>query len=83
MIAQERLRHKTKKREFRIIFWLGVLLNISVLAWLHSSQGNAQLRGGLAHLENLAVTSLPHDDSVSAILLLAKLRAKPADWLRL
>jgi len=38
MLAQERLRHKTKKISFRIIFWLTVSLNIVFLGALHSPE---------------------------------------------
>ena len=31
MLAQQRFRHKTKKSSFQMIFWITVLLNISVL----------------------------------------------------
>lgn len=33
ILAQETLRHKSKKRAFRIVFWLLVMLNCSVLYW--------------------------------------------------
>lgn len=33
-IAQQTLRHKSKKRNFRIVFWLTVIVNCGVLAWL-------------------------------------------------
>lgn len=31
VLAQQWLRHKTKKRRFRLIFWLTVFLNISLV----------------------------------------------------
>lgn len=34
MIAQQTLRHKTKKQPFRSIYWLTIILNISGLIWL-------------------------------------------------
>ena len=43
-IAQQTLRHKSQKREFRITFWLTVMVNCGALAWLMSSQGE-QLMG--------------------------------------
>lgn len=39
-IAQQLLRHKSKKREFRRVFWLTVVLNISGLLWLYLSHAS-------------------------------------------
>jgi uncharacterized membrane protein YsdA (DUF1294 family)/cold shock CspA family protein len=33
-IAQQRLRHKTSKAEFRTVFWLTVVVNIVAMVWL-------------------------------------------------
>jgi uncharacterized membrane protein YsdA (DUF1294 family) len=38
-LAQQFLRHKSSKREFRNIFWITVAINIGGLMWLYSSQG--------------------------------------------
>ncbi|GAA0816346.1 cold shock and DUF1294 domain-containing protein [Colwellia asteriadis] len=35
-IAQQTLRHKSKKATFRFVFWLTVIINISALCWLTS-----------------------------------------------
>lgn len=32
LVAQQLLRHKTRKRSFRRVFWAGVVLNVLVLA---------------------------------------------------
>lgn len=34
LIAQQKLRHKTKKQPFRAIFWITIVVNLSILAWL-------------------------------------------------
>jgi uncharacterized membrane protein YsdA (DUF1294 family)/cold shock CspA family protein len=39
LIAQNRLRHKSRKQPFRTIFWVTVLLNIAALAWLFTPEG--------------------------------------------
>lgn len=39
-IAQQTLRHKSKKKEFRIVFWLTVVVNVAALVWLKSSYGS-------------------------------------------
>ncbi|TYK66616.1 cold shock and DUF1294 domain-containing protein [Colwellia echini] len=41
--AQQLLRHKSKKAEFRNIFWLTVIANIAALAWLMSTHGKEGL----------------------------------------
>ena len=46
MIAQQLFRHKTKKQEFRAVFWTTVLVNIAVMAWLLAPSG-AGFIGGL------------------------------------
>ena len=38
-IAQQTLRHKSQKTEFRFVFWLTVIANFCALAWLMSSSG--------------------------------------------
>jgi len=42
-IAQQTLRHKSKKRKFRSVFWLTVIVNCSALAWLFTSNGTRLL----------------------------------------
>ncbi len=37
-LAQQLLRHKSKKQPFRAIFWLSVLINIVALGWLTKQQ---------------------------------------------
>ena len=37
LAAQEHLRHKSKKVEFRTVFWFTVLLNLGAVAWLLQS----------------------------------------------
>ncbi|PCJ29976.1 MAG: cold-shock protein [Gammaproteobacteria bacterium] len=51
IIAQTRLRHKTQKTSFRIVFWLTLLLNISFLIWLHTPQGSKILHGPIYKAE--------------------------------
>jgi len=38
-IAQQTLRHKSQKREFRNVFWFTVVVNCGALAWLMSANG--------------------------------------------
>lgn len=39
LIAQETLRHKSRKTSFRAVFWITVLMNCAALAWLHTDSG--------------------------------------------
>jgi uncharacterized membrane protein YsdA (DUF1294 family)/cold shock CspA family protein len=41
-IAQQRLRHKTNKAEFRFVFWLTVIVNMVAMLWF-ATQGAAYL----------------------------------------
>ena len=41
LIAQQTLRHKSKKESFRFVFWLTVFLNCGVFLWLFTPSGAA------------------------------------------
>ena len=43
LVAQQTLRHKSKKQPFRFVFWLTVLLNCAGLFWLFTPTGAAKL----------------------------------------
>ena len=43
LVAQQTLRHKSKKQSFRFVFWLTVLLNCAGLLWLFTPTGAAKL----------------------------------------
>ncbi|WP_219822455.1 DUF1294 domain-containing protein [Shewanella insulae] len=43
MLGQQHLRHKSSKRSFRVILWLTVFINVSLLGALMSPQGQALL----------------------------------------
>jgi uncharacterized membrane protein YsdA (DUF1294 family) len=40
LVAQQKLRHKSKKESFRFVFWVTVLLNFGVFVWLFISTGS-------------------------------------------
>jgi len=51
MLAQQTLRHKSRKASFRGTFWFTVLLNCAGFAWLYTSEGRVlleQLQRGMA-----------------------------------
>ena len=41
IFAQQKLRHKSKKQEFRFVFWITVLLNVGAFSWLLTPDGMA------------------------------------------
>ncbi len=43
IVAQQWLRHKSKKAEFRFVFWVTVVFNVAALGWLLSAPGQAFL----------------------------------------
>ena len=43
LVAQQTLRHKSKKEEFRFVFWITVILNCGVFIWLFSETGSTLL----------------------------------------
>lgn len=48
LIAQQKLRHKSKKQSFRSVFWATVLLNFVAFVWLFTPTGAATLRSLVA-----------------------------------
>ena len=44
LVAQQKLRHKSKKHSFRAVFWLTVLLNGGAFVWLLTPSGGNALR---------------------------------------
>lgn len=44
LIAQQTLRHKSKKQEFRFVFWFTVVVNVAVFVWLLTASGSAVLK---------------------------------------
>jgi uncharacterized membrane protein YsdA (DUF1294 family)/cold shock CspA family protein len=44
LIAQQKLRHKSKKQTFRAVFWVTVLLNCGAFAWLFTPNGSATIQ---------------------------------------
>ena len=48
LVAQQKLRHKSKKQSFRSVFWVTVLLNCGAFAWLLTPTGAGTLRALIA-----------------------------------
>ena len=47
LVAQSRLRHKTRKPMFQLLFWISVLVNCSFLGWLLTAESGETLRAAL------------------------------------
>jgi len=52
LVAQKKLRHKTRKQPFRFIFWITVLLNCGAFIWLFSPAGSAILESFIGKNES-------------------------------
>ncbi|WP_198266587.1 DUF1294 domain-containing protein [sulfur-oxidizing endosymbiont of Gigantopelta aegis] len=50
LIAQQKLRHKSKKQPFRVVFWGTVILNLTGFIWLLTPNGNAFLQSILINI---------------------------------
>ena len=75
IIAQQRLRHKTKKVNFKVIFWLTILMNIGGFSWLHTNQGSLMLRHSMFALENLSIEHISSKKAVNIVLFLTRFRS--------
>ena len=74
IIGQQRLRHKTQKTNFRVVFIITFLLNIGLLGWLHTPGASLNLRyyGDVAG--NWAVKQFGENNGTSVLQVLIKLR---------
>lgn len=50
LVAQQSLRHKSKKAEFRSIFWITIMLNCGTLAWLFTENGAVALQSLMVNI---------------------------------
>lgn len=47
LLAQNRLRHKSRKMSFQLVFWTTVLLNCGALGWLFTAAGGKAFRSAI------------------------------------
>lgn len=52
LVAQQKLRHKSRKRSFQVVFWITVILNCSGFIWLMTPDGNTTFNALLEQLVN-------------------------------
>lgn len=74
IMAQQKLRHKTKKVSFRVVFWLTVVMNAGFVSWLHTQQGSRLLHVYTYKLENVLVGVLGKGDAARTLLLFTRFR---------
>lgn len=48
LVAQQKLRHKSKKQSFRAVFWITVIVNCGVFAWMLTPNGATTLQSLVA-----------------------------------
>ncbi|MEJ2609775.1 MAG: cold shock and DUF1294 domain-containing protein [Candidatus Thiodiazotropha sp.] len=56
LVAQQKLRHKTKKQSFRSVFWITVFLNCGAFVWLFIPNGATTLE---SLIEVIPLTTMP------------------------
>lgn len=76
IVAQQRLRHKTRKVSFRIVFWLTVILNISAVGWMHTEKGNSFLYKNVVKLESFLLNNISGRYATNAIKFLTGFNRK-------
>ncbi|MEH6448406.1 MAG: DUF1294 domain-containing protein [Oleispira sp.] len=73
IFAQERLRHKTKKLNFRVVFWITVLVNICIIYSMHTPEGFKLVKYSMNNVERIIVTEVRSDKVREILLLLTKI----------
>ncbi len=75
MIAQERLRHKTKKLSFRVVFWMTVSANVSVIYAIHTPEGAEFLSNSISRAESVMASHIRSHAVHDIVLSLIELRS--------
>lgn len=74
IIGQQKLRHKTQKVSFRVVFFLMLGLNVGSLAWLHSPLGSQKLHSTIYNVEYWLVNQFGSNVGVTIFLQLTQCR---------
>jgi len=72
IIGQQRLRHKTKKVSFRVVFVITLFINISLLGWLHTLEGSQKIQRSINKMEAWAANQLGGHNSVTVLFNLMR-----------
>lgn len=70
LLAQQQFRHKTRKVNFRIVFWLTVVLNSGFYLWLHTPHGHLRLRFVMLHVQQFVLNQGGSKTAISYVLSL-------------
>ena len=76
IVAQQRLRHKTKKVNFRIVFWITVLANVSAIGWVHTQKGNNILYTNVVKFEGVLLNHVADRNTAKAIRAITGFKRK-------
>ena len=58
IVAQQKLRHKSKKQSFRVAFLFTVLINVALLIGMHTNQGSKFLKNYTGELKSYVSTNI-------------------------
>jgi uncharacterized membrane protein YsdA (DUF1294 family) len=72
ILGQQKLRHKTKKVSFRIVFFITLLTNLCLLFWLHTPDGSHKLYVYLYKVEYWVTNQFGSHVDVHILLKLIK-----------
>ncbi len=81
IVAQQKLRHKSKKLSFRIVFVVTMLINVGLVAGLHTNDGTKYLRDRIYQLESLVSVNVDNQLINTTASLLFKLRGSGINML--
>jgi len=74
VIAQQTLRHKTRKVDFRRVFWATVIINMAVFSWFHVPDGARWLDNAINRLQGLLYTHVESGPVRKSLLYLTTYR---------
>ena len=74
IIAQQRLRHKSQKQSFRVVFMFTLLLNVALIASLHTVQGATLLRQFTHQLQSHVIIHIHQPQLQQTLSLLLAFR---------
>ena len=74
VVAQQKLRHKSNKWSFRIVFIVTILMNVGLVVGVHTNDGTKHLRDWIYQLESLVVVNIDNQLIHTAASLLFEFR---------
>lgn len=81
IVAQQRLRHKTRKVSFRMVFWFTVVVNVTALGWLHTEKGNNFLYSNVVNLESFLLKNVSGRSVSKAIRIITGFNRKNVNYI--